>query len=132
MCIRDSFKTYAGSYGCLALGRYNDTIVNSNRLLWVNTDPMFILGNGTSDEDLHNAMVVYKNGSMVLKNPTTVITNPGFLPTPITGPGTRMMWMPLKSALRIGTVHNNDWNADSIGTWSTGCLLYTSPSPRDS
>jgi|GEM_PF-1658859 len=114
------FKTYAASYGSFSLGRYNDTIVNANRTSWVGTDPLLIVGNGTSDVALHNAMVVYKNGSMVLKNPSTVIVNPGFLSPPISGPGTRMMWLPEKSALRIGTVHNNDWNADSIGTWSTG------------
>ena len=122
------FKTYAGSYGSVAMGRYNDTIVNSTRTAWVSTDPLLILGNGTSDFDLHNAMVVYKNGSLVMKNPTTVLSDPGLLPLPASGPGTRMMWLPLKSAIRIGTVHNDAWDASNIGMWSTGIGFSTKAS----
>jgi uncharacterized protein (TIGR02145 family) len=114
------FKTYAGSYGSVALGRYNDTIVNSSRTAWVGTDPMLILGNGTSDASLHNTLVIYKNGNIISKNPTLVNVDPGTISIPVNGPGTRMMWIPEKSAFRIGTVDNANWNADSIGTWSTG------------
>jgi len=29
-----------------------------------------------------------------------------------------MIWLPAKSPFRDGTVDNNNWNADSIGSWS--------------
>ncbi|MBP6680125.1 MAG: hypothetical protein KA166_02970, partial [Saprospiraceae bacterium] len=100
------FKTYAASYGSLSLGRYNDTIVNANRTSWVGTDPMLIVGNGTSDASLHNTFVIYKNGNIISKNPTLVNVDPGIIPLPINGPGTRMMWIPEKGAFRAGTVDN--------------------------
>ena len=110
--------TRASSYASLAMGQYNDSITGSNEIAWVSTDPLFYIGNGTSNVNRHNIMVVYKNGNMVLKNPTTVSADPVGFTVPISGAGTRMMWLPEKSAFRVGTVTGNQWNADSIGTWS--------------
>jgi Head domain of trimeric autotransporter adhesin/Chaperone of endosialidase len=54
----------------------------------------------------------------------TDITNP---PTaPVSGAGTRMMWIPSRSAFRVGTVldatgigiESKNWNADSVGLFS--------------
>ena len=52
-------------------------------------------------------------------NATTVLSELSVTP-PILNAGTRLMWMPSKSAFRAGTVDGNDWNTDSIGTWSIG------------
>src|SRR5688572_18810172 len=112
------FNTNARSYSSIALGRFNDSISIANSLSWINTDPLLIVGNGTSLNDLHNAMVIYKNGNMVLKNPVTVLSNPGTLPLPVSGSGTRMMWLPEKGAFRVGTSTGTQWNAENIGTWS--------------
>jgi len=113
------------AYGSLAIGRSNDTIVGSSTVSWIDTDPLFYIGNGSGVglTPLHNAMVVYKNGNMILKNPTIVNTNPASFTVPISGAGTRMMWLPEKSAFRVGTVGTTigsgvNWNADSIGLWS--------------
>src|SRR5215471_12532140 len=38
--------------------------------------------------------------------------------TPIGGAGTRMMWIPGRSALRAGYVDNNQWDAGNIGSYS--------------
>jgi uncharacterized protein (TIGR02145 family) len=114
------FKTYAHSYGSVALGRFNDSIAISNPTGWITTDPLMMLGNGTSDASPHNTLVIYKNGIIISKNPTLVNVNPGVIPLPVNGPGTRMMWIPEKGAFRAGTVDNNDWDADSLGSWSTG------------
>ncbi|MEO7905437.1 MAG: hypothetical protein ABIT06_00550, partial [Saprospiraceae bacterium] len=89
-----------------------------NKITWTNADPLLVLGNGTSEASRHNAMVVYKNGNVVAKNTSTLIGDPGIVPLPISNSGTRMMWLPQKSAFRVGTVDGNAWNADSIGTWS--------------
>jgi hypothetical protein len=44
------------------------------------------------------------------------ITNP---PTaPVSGAGTRMMWIPSRSAFRVGTVTNDAWDANNIGLFS--------------
>jgi len=39
---------------------------------------------------------------------------------PVSGPGTRMMWYPDKAAFRVGHVYNNNWDRDSIGSFSVG------------
>ena len=113
-------NTVSKAYSSVALGRYNDSITTSSKTTWVTTDPLLILGNGTSDADRHNAMVVYKNGNLVLKNPTTVIntTTAFFSTVPINDAGTRMMWLPEKGAFRAGTVTGGRWNGDSMGIWS--------------
>lgn len=112
--------TVAQSYASTAIGQFNDSVVSSNKTIPVSTDPIFYLGNGSSSTNRHNAMVVYRNGNMVLKNPTTVITDPVSFSLPVTGAGTRMMWLPEKSAFRVGTVTNSSWNDFNIGTWSFG------------
>lgn len=60
----------ATSYGSYALGRYNDTITGSRRNIWVATDPLFIIGNGTSNTSKSNAFTVYKNGDADLNGYT--------------------------------------------------------------
>lgn len=58
------------------------------------------------------------SGGFWSANATTVTGNPGIIQPPVSGAGTRLMWIPQKSAFRVGTVESNYWNADSIGTWS--------------
>ncbi|MBK8852805.1 MAG: hypothetical protein IPN10_01595 [Saprospiraceae bacterium] len=52
--------TNSRSFGSLALGRFNDSIATSTKTSWVATDPVFIIGNGTSDANRSNALTVYK------------------------------------------------------------------------
>jgi len=40
--------------------------------------------------------------------------------TPVSGPGTRFMWIPSKAALRAGYVDGNQWNHFYIGQYSIG------------
>lgn len=47
-----------------AFGRYNDTISASGG--WVNTDPLFMLGNGSSNTSRSNALLVTKEGNMTI------------------------------------------------------------------
>ncbi|MBK7524596.1 MAG: hypothetical protein IPI53_10715 [Saprospiraceae bacterium] len=60
--------TNSRSFGSLALGRFNDSIATSTKTSWVATDPVFIIGNGTSDANRSNALTVYKNGTLQLQN----------------------------------------------------------------
>lgn len=55
--------TNASSFSSLAIGMYNDTIAGSSRTMWNMTDPLFTVGNGTSDMDRRNAFLVRKNGN---------------------------------------------------------------------
>ena len=58
-------KTTAGSYYSCAIGRYNDN-TGGNLIDWVPTDPLFIIGNGDASDNRHTAVLVRKDGSVVL------------------------------------------------------------------
>ena len=111
-------NTMASSHLSVAMGAWNDTIAGSDPIVWIPTDPLLTIGNGTGAGARHNAFAIYKNGNLLAKNPTAVSTDPGSIPIPVSGEGTRMMWIPEKSAFRAGTVVGPQWDADSIGTWS--------------
>ncbi len=111
-------RTTSRAYASLSIGIFNDSISTSNKVDWVAADPLLILGNGTASNALHNALVIYKNGSMVLKNPTPVFENPASFSVPISDGGTRMMWLPEKGAFRVGTITSSQWNAGNIGLTS--------------
>lgn len=68
----------SNSYGCLTLGRYNKNNGAYNPTNWTNTDPIIIIGNGTSSVARNNAMVVLKNGDILtIGTVLTGQTNPG-------------------------------------------------------
>ncbi len=43
---------------------------------------------------------------------------PGFTPTPISGPGSRLMWYARRSAFRAGRVDGNMWDGENLGNYS--------------
>ncbi len=68
-------NSVARAYGSLVIGRNNDSITNSSAISWIATDPVFIIGNGTSETNRKNAMTVYKNGTLKLENLTSTPAN---------------------------------------------------------
>jgi hypothetical protein len=52
--------TYAKSFNSFVFGRYNDT-TNSSSQSWIDTEPLFVLGNGSFPNDRSNAVTVLKN-----------------------------------------------------------------------
>jgi hypothetical protein len=70
----------------------------------------------SSNAATHSLVIADK--SIYSQNSTTVSASPSGFTTPIVGAGTRIMWLPTKSAFRVGTVTGANWNADSVGTWS--------------
>jgi len=56
------FHTRAKSYLSMAIGRYN--LDNGYDWWWYDEDPLFTIGNGTSDTTRHNAVLVKKNGEV--------------------------------------------------------------------
>jgi len=63
-------NTTARAYGSLALGQFNDSIASSSQTVWTATDPVFIIGNGTSDIDRKNAITILKNGKTGINTST--------------------------------------------------------------
>jgi len=114
------FKTRAKSYASVSIGRFNDSIAISTNNSWIPADPLFMIGNGMSESAPHNAMVVYKNGNMILKNPNPFFVEklPADYPLPVEGEGTRLMWLPEIGAFRAGSVSGNHWDADFMGLGS--------------
>lgn len=88
----------AGRYGILNPG-------NSGNALTVTT-----VGTGNA---LSASGKLYQTGGSVL-----FTGNIGT--TPVSGPGTRMMWIPSKSAFRAGSVNGSQWDDASIGDNSAG------------
>ncbi len=56
------FSTIGASYSSIALGRYNVGFGDPDN--WVETDPLFEIGNGSSFTQRANALTVLKNGSV--------------------------------------------------------------------
>jgi hypothetical protein len=52
----------ARSFNSFTIGRYNDSLASSTPDSWINTDPIFIIGNGTADNARSNAFLIAKNG----------------------------------------------------------------------
>lgn len=50
------------TYSVTALGRYN--IGSGSNSSWIDTDPLFEIGNGTSDANRSNALTVFKDGTV--------------------------------------------------------------------
>ncbi len=57
-------NSVARAFGSLVIGQYNDSIISSSRSVWIDTDPVFIIGNGTAINARSNALTVLKNGMM--------------------------------------------------------------------
>ena len=58
------FYTDAQSYGSLVIGQYN--VLEGTCNSWVDTEPLFVVGNGSSSTP-KNAMTVYENGNLYLE-----------------------------------------------------------------
>jgi Chaperone of endosialidase/Head domain of trimeric autotransporter adhesin len=58
------------------------------------------------------------NNGIISKHNGTILSDPGVVNFPEIGWGTRLMWIPAKSAFRVGTVQYNLWDPNMIGTWS--------------
>jgi hypothetical protein len=56
--------TRSKAYSSFVIGSYNDEITTSSIDTWVDTDPLFIIGNGQAFNDRKNAMTVLKNGKV--------------------------------------------------------------------
>jgi hypothetical protein len=63
------YSTDADAYASFVLGRYN--VERGNSTSWVETDPLFVIGNGTSSGNRNDAFVVKKNGEIEITGDIT-------------------------------------------------------------
>ncbi|WP_394993966.1 hypothetical protein [Emticicia sp.] len=74
--------------------------------------------NGLAGNEIRNTNSggFWSNNTSIVPYGATNITNP---PTvPIAGAGTRMMWIPSRSAFRCGTINGDAWDAANVGLHS--------------
>jgi hypothetical protein len=71
------YNTTAEAYGSTVLGRYN--VISGNPTSWVATEPVFVIGNGTSSGSPANALTVLKNGNVGIGTATFDGTATGVL-----------------------------------------------------
>lgn len=101
-----------------------DTVTNT---IWIHNGSGFSTGwnnlsNGTNFWILNpfNSTTIKNTnpGGFWSENPTTVSIDPGVIALPNTDPGTKLIWIPAKSAFRVGTITNTQWGDENTGTWS--------------
>ena len=63
------FNTTAQAYASLVLGRYND--IAGNTFSWVATDPVLVVGNGSSTGSTSDAFTLLKNGNLTIAGTLT-------------------------------------------------------------
>ena len=100
-----AFGSYTDAHAStsVALGRFN--IGGGNPNDWVDSDPLFEIGIGTSASDSANAMTIFKNAGALWSGEYD-INSPD--PPPAEGAGTRMMWYPKKGAFRAGSIGSTE------------------------
>ena len=92
---------------------------------WVN----LAAGGGSSYWQLSgangNEITNTNSGGFWSANSSTVLSDAGTVNPPVSGSGTRLMWIPTKSAFRVGTVNGTQWDAANIGPWSFASGRFT-------
>lgn len=66
------YNTTAQSFSSFVLGQYNIAPGTYSTTSWVPTDPLFVIGNGTSTTARNNALTVLKNGNVLIDKATQV------------------------------------------------------------
>ncbi|MBN8695975.1 MAG: hypothetical protein J0L87_05555 [Bacteroidetes bacterium] len=67
------YSTNAQSYLSMVIGQFNQLSAGYNASTWIPTDPLFVVGNGTSAVATSNALTILKNGNIGVG--TTLLTN---------------------------------------------------------
>lgn len=55
----------ANAYAMVAVGSYNSPPATPNPTAWIGTDPLFVVGNGSSATAKSNALTILKNGTVL-------------------------------------------------------------------
>jgi Head domain of trimeric autotransporter adhesin len=116
------------SYSGFVVGHYNDSANAASPTSFNSNNRVFQIGNGTADNARSNAITVLQNGNTGINITTpvsllqvyngSVLFNGATGTTPVSGAGTRMMWIPAKAAFRAGEVSSSAWDNSNIGSYS--------------
>lgn len=134
------------AFASLAIGRYN--IGNGNSISWIDSDPVFEIGNGTADNSRANAFTVLKNGNVGIgisspidllhihsatsshvkftRNATGSLFDDGFL-VGYSGNNDNFIWSYEDNDIFFGT--NNNYRMTILNTGNVG-VGTTSPSAK--
>ncbi|MBN1779587.1 tail fiber domain-containing protein [bacterium] len=138
------YETKSESYVSTAIGQYN--IGGGSPGDWIDTDPLFEIGNGTDDTHRSNAVTVLKNGNVGLGTATPEFkldldTDGGIIARgtygsgadlDTDGSGVRMIWYPKKAAFRAGDPNGAAWDVGSVGGYSAAFGYSTTASGDNS
>jgi hypothetical protein len=135
--------TQSAYFNKILTGTGNTAVINQNgsvtlrydgaKLKWIIVSSNYTNGltnefwklNGIQGNELKNINTggIWSENNVGLDELSDNVTNPPTAPT--TGAGTRMMWIPSRSAFRVGTVQNTpqfggsvSWNQNNIGLFS--------------
>ncbi len=127
------YQTNAESAYETVFGRCDTGYTPLSTTGWNPADRLFVIGNGLTDSARSDALVVLKTGNTTLNGTLRVNALNGLAvvgagpsgstpasnsTVPVTGPGTRMIFLPGYGALRAGTVTDTQWDGDNIGMHS--------------
>jgi hypothetical protein len=59
-------RTVAHAFASVVLGRWNARVGDETEWAWVDTDPILVVGNGSSEAELSNAFILLKNGNLAI------------------------------------------------------------------
>lgn len=62
--VAAGYSTTAQASSSVVLGRFN--VVSGSQTQWIDTDPLFVIGNGVSDSNRSNAFEILKNGTVIM------------------------------------------------------------------
>ncbi len=65
-------NSFAQAYGSFVIGQYNE--INGDATKWVNTDPLFVVGNGLNNDNRSNALTILKSGRSIFKGEDANLT----------------------------------------------------------
>lgn len=121
-------KTDAESYAETVIGYYDTSYTPISIDSPDSADRLFVIGNGTDDDNRSDAIVVEKSGNTTINGTLDVNAVDGVVfsgnfgtstgASPASGQGTRMMWYPAKAAFRVGHVDDDQWNPVNVGHYS--------------
>jgi hypothetical protein len=113
------WKTLTGPAGFLPSGTSAGNTPYWNGTSWV-VNSSNIYNNGSDIIIGANNAILFKNNGAILVTGDAVT---GITPT--NGAGSRLMWIPAKSAFRVGTVQGTEWDDVNIGSLSFASGLRT-------
>lgn len=120
-------STRADGDNTTAMGSAVSTNGYNGAFVWGDASTSNVM-NATVDNQVafraSGGMVVYADSSLATKmslDPGGAFSIQGSTGmTPVSGAGSRMMWVPYRSAFRAGSVDGGQWDDPNIGDWSFG------------